>query len=108
MRVFVSVWTGYLLIVVTSLVASIAIQLRWQRAAAKNNAQLRQQLEAQAADTTAYRERSERRTHELRDSSHELVELRRKEIALREEQAVTLHRLVTIHEELLTALRGRV
>jgi hypothetical protein len=107
MKVILSVWTGYALVVLASLIASIAIQVRWQRVAATNNAQLRQQLEAQLAETAANRERAERRTQELRDNQHESLELRRKEIALREEQAGSLRRLVTLHEELLTALRDR-
>jgi hypothetical protein len=78
-----------------------------QRAAAKHQAELRHKLDEQRVEMTANRERLERRTQELRETQHESLELKRKEIALRQEQAASLRQLVTMHDELLTALRGQ-
>ena len=104
MTVFVPVWIGFVVVILFS----ILVQIRSQRVIAKYNADLRQKLDAQLAEAAANRERAEKRTQEMRETQHETLELRRREIALREEQAASLRQLVTMHEELLTALRGRM
>jgi hypothetical protein len=68
---------------------------------------LQQKLDAQLAEAVAGRERAERRAQESRDTQHEALDLKRREIALREEQAASLRQLVTMHEELLAVLRAK-
>lgn len=107
MTPLVPLWTGFVLVILASLLTSILIQIRAQRVVAKHNADLRQKLDAQLAETAANRDRAERRAQEMRETQHESLELRRREIALREDQTAALRQLVTMHEELLTALRER-
>ncbi|HEV8448217.1 MAG TPA: hypothetical protein VGQ44_15410 [Gemmatimonadaceae bacterium] len=95
------------LIVLGALLASMFTQMRAQRMLAKHNGDLRLKLDAQLAEAVANRDRAERRSQEMRQTQHETLELRRREIALREEQAASLRQLVTMHEELLASLRGR-
>jgi len=107
MTAFLPVWNVLALVILASVAISVVTQIRAQRALGKNNADLRQKLDAQLAEATANRERAERRTQEMRETTHESLELRRREIALREEQAASLRQLVTMHEELLLLLRAR-
>ena len=96
-----------LIILIASIVFSIGLQMQVQRGAARHQAELRQKLDEQRAELAANRERLERRSAEVRETQHESLDLKRKEIALREEQATSLRRLVAMHEELLGELRGR-
>jgi uncharacterized protein HemX len=107
MGVAPSLWTLLIVVILGSLILSIVLQMQAQRAAAKHQAELRHKLDEQRVEMTANRERLERRTQELRETQHESLELKRKEIALRQEQAASLRQLVTMHDELLTALRGQ-
>ena len=100
-------WIVTILIILGSLVFSIGLQMQAQRGAARHQAELRQKLDEQRAELAANRERLERRTAEVRETQHESLDLKRKEIALREEQATSLRQLVAMHEELLAQLRGR-
>ena len=102
----ITLWNVFFLVVMGFLLASMFTQMRAQRMMSKRNGDLRQTLDAQLAEAMANRDRAERRSQEMRETQHETLELRRREIALREEQAASLRRLVTMHEELLAALRG--
>lgn len=107
MTVALPLWTATVLIIVASLIISIVLQMAAQRGAAKHQAELREKLDEQRAEMAANRERLERRAQEVRETQHESLDLKRKEIALREEQATSLRKLIAIHEELLGELRGR-
>ena len=82
MTVAFTLWTTAAVVIVGSIVLSTVLQLRG-------------------------RERFEQRTQQLRETQHELLELKRREIALREEQAASLKQLVAMHEQLLSALRSQ-
>lgn len=100
-------WVVVVLVILGSLVFSTVIQLRGQRVAMKHQAEVRKKLDEQTVEMAANRERVERRTQEMREVQHASLELKRKEVALREEQAASLKQLVAMHEQLLTALRGQ-
>ena len=82
MTVAFTLWTTAAVVIVGSIVLSTVLQLRG-------------------------RERFEQRTQQLRETQHESLELKRREIALREEQAASLKQLVAMHEQLLSALRSQ-
>ena len=107
MGVAPSLWTAIILVIIGSLILSIVLQMQAHRAGAKHQAELRHKLDEQRAEMAANRERLERRTQEMRETQHESLELKRKEIALRQEQTASLKQLVTMHDELLVALRGQ-
>lgn len=100
-------WVVVVLVILGSLVFSTVIQLRGQRVAMKHQAEVRNKLDEQTVEMAANRERVERRTQELRETQQASLELKRKEMALREEQAASLKQLVAMHEQLLAALRGQ-
>jgi len=82
MTVAFTLWTTAAVVIVGSIVLSTVLQLRG-------------------------RVRFEQRTQQLRETQHESLELKRREIALREEQAASLKQLVAMHEQLLSALRSQ-
>lgn len=105
MTVALTLWAAVVLIILGSLVLSTVLQVRGHRVAMKHQAEVRQRLDEQKVEMAANRERLERRTQELRETQHESLELKRKEIAIREEQAASLRQLAAVHEQLLGALR---
>jgi flagellar biosynthesis/type III secretory pathway M-ring protein FliF/YscJ len=107
MKTIFPFWIAFLVLLGAWLITSIVTQIRAQRRSAKHNADLQQKLDAQLAEAVAGRERAERRAQESRDTQHEALDLKRREIALREEQAASLRQLVTMHEELLAVLRAK-
>ncbi len=107
MTVVFSFWVVIILVILGSLVFSTVLQLRGQRVAMKHQAEVRQKLDEHKIEMAANRERLERRTQELRETQQESLELKRKEISLREEQAASLKQLVAMHGQLLNALRGQ-
>lgn len=102
-----SFWVVIVVVILGSLVLSTVLQVRGQRVAIKHQTHVRQMLDEQKVEMAANRERIERRTQQLRETQHESLELKRKELALREEQAASLKQLVAMHEQLLGALRGQ-
>jgi membrane protein involved in colicin uptake len=104
MTVAFTLFTTAAVVIVGSIVLSTVLQMRGQRVAIKHQAEVRLRLDEQKVEMAANRERFEQRTQQLRETQHESLELKRREIALREEQAASLKQLVAMHEQLLRAL----
>src|SRR5579864_2242287 len=107
MTVALTLFTTAAVVIVGSIVLSTVLQMRGQRVAIKHQAEVRKRLDEQNVEMAANRERFEQRTQQLRETQHESLELKRREIALREEQAASLKQLVAMHEQLLSALRSQ-
>ena len=107
MTVAFTLFTTAAVVIVSSIVLSTVLQMRGQRVAIKHQAEVRLRLDEQKVEMAANRERFEQHTQQLRETQHESLELKRREIALREEQAASLKQLVAMHEQLLSALRSQ-
>ena len=107
MRFFSVFLIALFVIIFCSLIASIVLQVRSHFGAVKSQAEQRKKLDELEVETKANRERAERRAQESRETQRELLELRRAEIEFRQEQAKSLRELVSLHQELLTALRNQ-